>query len=820
MPFKYAIDKKVIFENDNNSKIVIRGCAIDENGNVPSFFMTINGTKCECATSYEERSDVEEFKNVQINTEERNPSAFGFIVVCNYVGNVEKLELYAVRNDEFCILSLKKEELKNAEKNGDLIASVDNSKSENNLVQVNGWCLSKTDIRITVEDENGNLCKSAFHKTNRYDLCDFKFINESEKLCGFELYFLKSESSDYRIVFQTTKMTLIKPVRFETNENKKSALGSLIRNLNKETIQVAFKYLKYYGLKELIARLKRGYEAHTQYNNWFRNNRITAYEMKKQKQVHFEYEPKISIAVPTFNTPIDMLKVMIDSVIEQTYSNWELCIAEAGDTDNPARKVIREYEQKDNRIKVTYLDENCGIAGNTNKAFELATGEYIGLLDHDDFLEPDALFEVVKLLNEYPYECLYTDEDKYETKKNEFIEPNFKPDFAIDALRSHNYITHFFVAKTKLINSLGGERDEYNGSQDYDLMFRCVEKANDVGHIAKVLYHWRIYDGSTAGNPEQKMYCYEAGRKAIEGNLERSGIKGTVEMMKPPFWGLYHVRYETEGNPLVSIIIPNYENKAVLKRCIDSLFNVNTYKNIEIIIVENNSRSKEIFNYYDEIQKEHNNVHVVTWEGAEFNYSAINNYGVSKATGDYLLLLNNDTEAITPDAIHEMLGICMRDDIGVVGAKLLYPDNTVQHAGVIIGIAGIAGHVFSRIQCNAPGYMMRPVITYDYSAVTGACLMTKKSLYAEINGLDEDLKVAFNDIDYCLRIHEKKKLVVYDAFALWYHYESVSRGYENNIEKISRFDHEVDIFQDKWKEIIINGDPYYNRNLMNDKNRF
>ena len=597
-------------------------------------------------------------------------------------------------------------------------------------------------------------------------------------------------------------------------------MGSLIRNLNKETIQVAFKYLKYYGLKELIARLKKGYEAHTQYNIWFRDNRITEYEMEKQKKFHFDYEPKISIAVPTFNTPVDMLKIMIDSVIDQTYSNWELCIADAGDDGNPARKVIKEYEQKDNRIKVAYLNDNYGIAGNTNKAFELATGEYTGLLDHDDFLEPDALFEVVKLLNEYPYDCLYTDEDKYDSVKNEFIEPNFKPDFSIDTLRSHNYITHFFVAKTELINILGGERDEYNGSQDYDLMFRCVEKANKVGHIAKVLYHWRIYEGSTAGNPEQKMYCYEAGRKAIEGNLERSGIKATVEMMKPPFWGLYHVRYETEGNTLVSIIIPNYENKDVLKRCIDSLFNVNTYKNIEIIIVENNSKSKEIFDYYDEIQKEHNNVNVVTWEGTEFNYSAINNYGVTKAKGDYLLLLNNDTEVITPDAIQEMLGICMRDDVGVVGAKLLYPDNTVQHAGVVIGIAGIAGHVFSRIQSNAPGYMMRPVITYDYSAVTGACFMTKKSMYTEINGLDEDLKVAFNDIDYCLRIHEKKKLVVYDAFALWYHYESVSRGYENSIDKIKRFDREVEKFQDEWKDIIINGDPYYNRNLMNDKNRF
>ena len=818
MAFKYAIDKKVIFEFENSSRIVLRGWAIDENGNVPSFFMKINGTENECETSYEERTDVDELNNIQINTEERNPYSAGFIAVGNYDGNINSFELFAVRKEiKECILSLQDKELNAIKKDGKLIASVDECEQENNLIKVTGWCLSDSDVSIIVEDKTGNTCKSAFHKTNRYDLCDCKFITESEKLCGFELVFPKGNCSEYQIIFKTDKRVIKKKVQIDEKENKGSVLGSLIRNINKDTIQVAFKYLKYYGLSGLIARLKKGYEPHTQYNVWFRDNRITEYEMEKQKTVHFSYEPKISIAVPTFNTPVDMLRIMIDSVLDQTYTNWELCIADAGDADNPAREVIREYEKKDNRIKIAYLSENYGIAGNTNRAFELATGKYTGLLDHDDFLEPDALFEVVKLLNEYPYDCLYTDEDKFNTDKNEFIEPNFKPDFAIDALRSHNYITHFFVAKTELINSLGGERNEYNGSQDYDLIFRCAEKANKVGHIAKCLYHWRIYEGSTAGNPEQKMYCYEAGKKAIEGNLERNGIKADVEMLPAPLWGLYHVRYEVTGNPLVSIIIPNYENKDVLKRCIDSLFNVNTYKNIEIIIVENNSSSKEIFDYYEEIQNEHDNVRVVTWSGKEFNYSAINNFGVSKAKGDYLLLLNNDTEVISPDAIQEMLGICMREDVGAVGAKLLYPDNTVQHAGVVVGFGGVAGHVFSRRLDNDPGYIMRAIVNYDLSAVTGACLITKKNLYEEVNGLDENLKVAFNDVDYCLKIRSLNKMVVYNGFSKWHHYESVSRGYETDMNKLERFDSEVGLFQKKWEKVIIDGDPFYNRNLMNDK---
>lgn len=818
MAFKYALDKKVIFEFEYSFRIVFRGWAIDENGNVPSFFMKINGDVYQCETSYEERSDVEELNNIQINAEARNPSSAGFIVVGNYDDNINSLELFAIRKKEIeCLISLQDEELNEIKHDGKLIVSIDKCEQENELIKVNGWCLHESEVSITVENENGNTCKSAVHKTNRYDLCDCKFIDESEKLCGFELVFLKECGSEYQLIFKSDSTKIVKSMLIDEKERKGSVFGSLISNLNKDTIQVALKYLKYYGLSGLIARLKKGYEPHTQYNVWFRDNRITEYEMEKQKLVRFSYEPKISIAVPTFNTSVDMLKIMIESVLDQTYSNWELCIADASDVDNPAREVIKAYEKKYSRIKVTYLNENYGIAGNTNKAFELATGEYTGLLDHDDFLEPDALFEVVKMLNEYPYDCLYTDEDKFDTEKYKFIEPNFKPDFAIDALRSHNYITHFFIAKTELIDSLGGERNEYNGSQDYDLIFRCVEKANRVGHIAKCLYHWRIYEGSTAGNPEQKLYCYEAGKKAIEGNLERLGIRADVEMLPAPLWGLYHVRYKVKNNPLVSIIIPNYENRDVLKRCIVSLFTVNTYKNIEIIIVENNSSSKEIFDYYEEIQNEHDNVHVVNWSGKEFNYSAINNFGVSKSNGDYILLLNNDTEVISPDAIHEMLGICMRDDVGVVGAKLLYPDNTVQHAGVVIGFGGVAGHIFSRRLNNDPGYIMRAIVNYDLSAVTGACLMTKKKLYEEVNGLDENLKVAFNDVDYCLKIRSLNKMVVYNGFSKWYHFESVSRGYETDMNKIERFDSEVGLFQKKWEKVIIDGDPFYNRNLMNDK---
>ena len=321
-----------------------------------------------------------------------------------------------------------------------------------------------------------------------------------------------------------------------------------------------------------------------------------------------------------------------------------------------------------------------------------------------------------------------------------------------------------------------------------------------------------MHDASTAGNPESKMYCYDAGKRAIEGHYQRMGISARVEMMPKPLWGMYHTIYETTDNPLVSIIIPNYEHKDTLKTCIDSLLNINQYNNIEIIIVENNSKSKEIFDYYKDLENKYDNIKVAIWE-SEFNYSALNNFGAKYAKGKYLLFLNNDTEIISPDAISEMLGCCMRNEVGIVGAKLLYEDDTVQHAGVVIGFGGFAGHVFTGINKDDYGYMVRARINCNYSAVTAACMMVDRECFDKVNGFDEKFRVACNDIDFCLRVRQLDKLVVYNAFSLWHHYESKSRGYEDNIEKIKRFESEVKLFQDRWIDILTKGDPYYNSNF-------
>lgn len=584
-----------------------------------------------------------------------------------------------------------------------------------------------------------------------------------------------------------------------------------------------FAYIRKYGLKgiggKFVSGWHEGEELIDRYPEWFERHRVKEDELERQKKETFAVRPLISILVPAFNTPEEYLRKMLDSVLAQSYSDWELCIADAS-TENQVREVLREYMEKDSRIHVKFLKENFGISGNTNQALALAKGDFIGLLDHDDFVEPDMLYETVRKLQDPSVDMVYTDEDKTKRIKGKkkaewgFTDPNLKPDFSIDLFRSHNYITHFVLIRAEVVSAVKGFRKEYDGSQDYDFLFRCIEeiwrRKKKIEHVAKPLYHWRIHESSTAGNPESKIYCYEAGRKAIEAHLKRLQIPAKVEHTN--MWGLYHVIYETVGNPLLSIIIPNKDHIADLKKCVDSIMENSTYRNLEFIIVENNSEEPETFEAYKELEKKYENLKVVYWQGI-FNYAAINNFGAKHAGGDYYLLLNNDTELISPDAIADMLGICMRKDVGVVGAKLLFADDTVQHAGIVLGFGGFAGHVFSGISENALGYMMRPCINCNYSAVTGACLMTKRSVFDEVGGLTEEFVVGLNDVDYCLKVRKADYLVVYDAFAKWHHYESKSRGYEDTPEKKKRLEGEVALFRSYWGDLLEAGDPFYNRNF-------
>ena len=588
-----------------------------------------------------------------------------------------------------------------------------------------------------------------------------------------------------------------------------------LKKIRPYNIQKGFRYLKHYGLREFLVRLSERMEPEeVPYGPWFEKHKASREQLEKQHARKWDRTPLLSIVVPAYRTPEEFLEQMMDSLLAQSYENWELCIANGSPEDDRMQKVLREYTKKDSRIRVKNLEENLGIAGNTNAALAMASGEFVGLLDHDDLLAPNALYEVAdRIVADEQTDVLYTDEDKVTTDLKEHFQPHFKPDFSIDLLRSNNYICHFFVVRRTLLEKTGGFRREFDGAQDYDFIFRCTEAAEKIVHIPEVLYHWRTHKESTADNPVSKMYAFEAGKRAIESHLERCREQGVVSHTKD--MGFYRVDYPVQGSPLVSVVIPNKDHSDMLMRCVNSIKEKTTWKNYEIIIAENNSVQKETFDCYQKLQED-SRIRVITWEG-EFNYSAINNFAVREARGEYLLFLNNDVEVISEGWMTFMLGNCQREEVGIVGAKLYYPDDTIQHAGTIIGIGGIAGHAFLNMPRSRTGYLHKASIQLNVSAVTAACMMMKRSVFESLQGFEERLSVAFNDVDLCLRTVQAGYLVVYLPWAQLYHYESRSRGAEDSEEKIRRFQGEIEFMRSRWIGLLKSGDPYYNKNLTLSK---
>jgi GT2 family glycosyltransferase len=585
----------------------------------------------------------------------------------------------------------------------------------------------------------------------------------------------------------------------------------MFRKLSPYTIRKGFRYMKHYGPKEFWIRLHERFEPEeVPYGPWYRAYIPTEETLEIQRKQKFDYSPLISIAVPAYQTPVEFLRQMIESLIVQTYSNWELCIVNASPDNEEMQKVLAEYSAGDSRVRFCNLKENLGIAENTNRAFAMTKGEFVGLLDHDDLLAPNALYEIVKILQDHPQaDALYTDEDKVTTELDEHFQPHLKPDFNLDLLRSNNYICHFFVVRKSIVEKAGGFRKEFDGAQDYDFIFRCTENAGEVLHVPEILYHWRTHKASTADNPASKMYAFEAGKRAIEAHLERTGTKGEVSHTQD--LGFYRVKYPVQGKPLVSVIIPNKDEKETLQTCLEMLEKNTGYQNFEIIIVENNSTTDEIFRYYKELSG-NRKIHLLRW-GKEFNYSAINNFAVAHAKGEYLLFLNNDVKSINSDWLEEMLGVCQRPEVGGVGAKLIYPDNTIQHAGCVIGMGGIAGHMFVDMPADRTGYLHKASLLQDMSAVTAACLLMKKEVFEQAGGFTEELAVAFNDVDLCLKVRKNGYLIVYDPYVKLYHMESKTRGAEDSKEKVRRFQTEIEYMRCHWIDILKNGDPCYNKNL-------
>ena len=547
---------------------------------------------------------------------------------------------------------------------------------------------------------------------------------------------------------------------------------------------------------------------------------FTKEELEAQRHVQFARDIKFSIVVPLYNTPARFLHEMIRSVLDQTYGNWELCMADGSDAQHEnVGQICKQYVRKDSRIHYVKLEKNLGISGNTNACLEMSTGDYIGLFDHDDLLHPAALFEVMRAICEQDADFIYTDENTFHDKPEDAFCPHFKPDFAPDTLRANNYICHFTVFKRQLMDQAGRFNSKYDGSQDFDMVLRLPEKAEKIFHISEILYFWRAHKDSVAQGIEAKPYVIEAAKGAITEHLSRVGLEGFVEDTVVP--SMYRIKYTIKAIPKISIIIANCDHADDLRKCITSIQKLTTYKNWEIIIVENNSIEIATRDYYQEL-KQLENIKIVTWEAknGEFNYSAINNYGAKFATGEYILLLNNDTEVISADWIQEMLMFAQRTDVGAVGAKLYYFDDTIQHAGIGIGILTLAGHYHRGFDRCDFGYMGRLIYAHNVSAVTAACMMIRRNVWKEVGGLDETFQVAFNDVDLCMRIRQAGYLIVWTPYAELYHYESKSRGYDDTPEKQKRFEGEVRRFQTRWAKELAAGDPYYNPNLTLDREDF
>ena len=602
---------------------------------------------------------------------------------------------------------------------------------------------------------------------------------------------------------------------------EKNAQGNVITEqslpLNPALI-AARKFLKeskaqYVSTKKSLIWLKKKLtrKEYADYDTWLRIMRVSRQELFAQRKTKFSYAPKFSVVVPLYHTPAKFLKDLVRSMMYQSYANWELCLVNASPEDLHLTSLLENWAMRDKRIRVIRLEKNLGIAQNTNAGLAASTGEFIAFLDHDDFLELDALFCYADALNkDKTIDVFYSDEDKTDEYAAHYFYPHFKSDFNIDLLHANNYMCHFLAVRKSLVDTVGGLNEKFDGAQDYDFVLRLTENTKKIYHCPRILYHWRCSNQSTAANQGNKMYAIHAGKAALNAHYKRIGWNARAQEGAVDGW--YQTKFTLKEEPLVSILIPNKDHTDDLDVCLNSFFERADYQNYEFIIIENNSVLPETFAYYEKIEKEHDNVKVVYWE-AGFNYSAINNFGFKFAKGDYIMLLNNDVELITPDIFQSMLGFCMRPEVGIVGAKLLYNDHTVQHAGVLVGAGGLADHVFKGIHEDDPGYMGRAISSQDVSAVTAACLLVKRSVYEEVGGLEDEFQVAFNDVDFCLKVRKAGYLIVYDADVKLFHYESKSRGMEDTTERFIRFGNEMMLLNSKWDILSTFVDPYYNPNL-------
>ena len=787
-------------------------------------------------------------------------------------------------------------------------------------LMIEGWAIGKTEpkVHLSMTDLHGNPVACTAVERDRVDVMQ-QF--GADRMCGFTVAVPFERGMDMYLVL--TDGPAVRKIRVnEKAVTRKNSIRTkrsekLLALCHLETLQVAWDFYKANGFRALwkksihkIRKIDEDYD----YPEWEVKTRLSEEEIRYQSEnwKNFAIKPLISVVIPAYNTGEDYLRMLFDSLKNQTYPRLEVIVADGSDKKGKGDGVRSDTNKGDAVKTVTeeygfrHLDlgGNLGIAGNTNAGLEAATGEFIALCDHDDELPLSAFYAVVKAINENPEaQFIYTDEDKIDFDGKAVFEPHFKSDYNPELLTSVNYICHLSVIRRDLLEKTGGFRSEFDGAQDFDFFLRCTEEAvreenekliryrqalsqwrtqngkaagedipvteevcgllaeqtgfspeeirkllegrytsGTVIHVPEIGYHWRYHKGSTAENPQAKLYAFEAGSRAVKAHYDRLGLP-YAEVEKGVTYGYYHT-VPLPCEEKVSIIIPNKDHAEDLDKCLRSIVRNSNHRNIEFVIVENNSKNDETFDYYRKIDgnigaltgksmgapadpedpAENRDVsrmtlRVVYWD-REFNYSAINNFGARYVSGDMILLLNNDIEIISPDALTEMIALAKRPGVGAVGARLNYGDDTIQHAGVIVGLGGIAGAAFVGLHEKENSYMHRSMCVQDYSAVTAACLMMPAQVFHEAGGLREELAVAFNDIDLCMKIRALGYRVVYNAYSTWHHYESKSRGLEDTPEKVMRFNGEIAVFASHWGPVLEAGDPYYNRNLTLRKANF
>lgn len=683
--------------------------------------------------------------------------------------------------------------------------------------RISGWCTCVGSAKMYLSSQEDGKAPLAVQvkRVRRADAEKECPDCEPEEVFGFEM---SGHVTNHKIVWCILEDTYgihahKVVIRNANNVRRQKQCEKMVRK-----VQV---YYQQFGITKTVVRAweKITKKETTLYQEWRWKHCPTKRDLMQQIGHQFGYEPTYGIVVPLYKTPVKFLEEMIQSVRAQTYGKWVLYLSDGSGEDSQILTHILRYAREDSRIQIINNKKALHIVENTNIALKRVKEDYVVFMDHDDLLAPDSLYECTKVLNQNrETDVIYTDEDKVTRDGKTYYQPHFKSDFNLDLLRSTNYMCHLLVVRKSLMDEVGLLRSEYEGSQDYDFILRCVEKTSHIAHIPKVLYHWRAHMDSTARNPESKEYAYLAGKRAIEAHYQRVGLEAEVERITHE---VYRTHYRLTEQPWVSVIIPNKDHVEDLECCISSVVEKTKYKNIEYLIVENNSEYEETFACYERIKNKYKdkNVEILYWDEG-FNYSLINNFAVAKARGDYLLFLNNDTEMINADCIEELLTYCMREGTGAVGARLFYPDGDIQHAGVIVGLGGIAGHAFLGLNQEDSGYFARAICAQEYSAVTAACMMVKREAFEKIGGFDAEFRVAYNDVDFCMRLQEAGYQIVYNPFAMLYHYESKTRGKDDTDEKWKLFQKESNLFTTRWQEFLKKGDPYYNPNLTLIKHDF